>query len=397
MSSFTIKKTSISNSRSASTSSSSGDRYNNNRCSDPSSIISINQTTNRRQSPSPAAIVSKSKPTKNNQGNLSGLIKKFIMEKKKPKPSVDLVIATDTIVDDLKNKTSSRTTRTNGNGFGGLLHNKLLFGGNSSSKGKNSIENKNKKDKLLLTEVNANTRSLGMVLRSERELLCQNKEQQIEITDLKLMLYNKNAEIDKLKDLCLKQREEIKELKSAILFPDVMSTQSQGLLEKQNYELKEAKQIIPTLQRQVTSLTDQLQCLAEDLAEVKADKYSVMGSYDNLVKSSQRTPTYEQEEATNSLDFSSGDRSTPGSPDDMFLNDLNPCLTPYIKSKSKEFEAMEYHSPPYNNARSREIDFGFNGEKLSEGSTDKKHGYLGNSFGCRSGENKYTYGNHIHY
>lgn len=75
-------------------------------------------------------------------------------------------------------------------------------------------------------------------------------------------------QVEKLKDLCLKQREEMKSLKSAILFPDVMSTQLQGLLEKQDSELKQTKQIIPTLQRQVTSLTDQLQCLAEDLAEV---------------------------------------------------------------------------------------------------------------------------------
>lgn len=34
-------------------------------------------------------------------------------------------------------------------------------------------------------------------------------------------------------------------------------------------------------------------------------------------------------------ELSSGERTTPGSPDDMFLNDLNPCLTPYAKSKSK--------------------------------------------------------------
>lgn len=74
--------------------------------------------------------------------------------------------------------------------------------------------------------------------------------------------------MDKLKDLCLKQREEIKSLKSAILFPDVMNSQLQELLEKQGSELKQAKQVIPNLQRQVTSLTGQLQCLAEDLAEV---------------------------------------------------------------------------------------------------------------------------------
>lgn len=71
-----------------------------------------------------------------------------------------------------------------------------------------------------------------------------------------------------MKDLCLKQREEIKSLKNAILFPDVMNSQLQELLEKQGSELKQAKQLIPTLQRQVTSLTGQLQCLAEDVAEV---------------------------------------------------------------------------------------------------------------------------------
>lgn len=71
-----------------------------------------------------------------------------------------------------------------------------------------------------------------------------------------------------MKDLCLKQKEEIKALKDAILFPDVMNSQLQELLEKQGFELKKANQVIPTLQEQVTSLTGQLQCLAEDLAEV---------------------------------------------------------------------------------------------------------------------------------
>ena len=66
----------------------------------------------------------------------------------------------------------------------------------------------------------------------------------------------------------MKQREEIKSLKSAILFPDVMNSQLQELLEKQGSELKQAKQVIPALQQQVSSLTGQLQSLAEDLAEV---------------------------------------------------------------------------------------------------------------------------------
>lgn len=78
--------------------------------------------------------------------------------------------------------------------------------------------------------------------------------------------------MEKLKDLCLKQREEIKALKSAVLFPEDINSQLQDILEKQGSELKQAKQLIPTLQRQVTSLTGQLQCLAEDLAEVIMSK-----------------------------------------------------------------------------------------------------------------------------
>lgn len=76
------------------------------------------------------------------------------------------------------------------------------------------------------------------------------------------------SQVEKLKDLCLNQREEIKALKSAILFPDVMNSQLNELVEKQGSELRQAKQVIPALQKQVTSLTGQLQCLAEDLAEV---------------------------------------------------------------------------------------------------------------------------------
>lgn len=68
--------------------------------------------------------------------------------------------------------------------------------------------------------------------------------------------------------MCLKQREEIKALKDAILFPDVINSQLQDLLEEQDFELKQAKHVIPNLQNQVISLTGQLQCLAEDLAEV---------------------------------------------------------------------------------------------------------------------------------
>lgn len=78
-------------------------------------------------------------------------------------------------------------------------------------------------------------------------------------------------QVEKLKDLCLKQREEIKYLKDAILFPDVMNSQLQDLLQKQGLELKQAKQAVPSLQKQVSSLTNQLQCLAQGLAEVSID------------------------------------------------------------------------------------------------------------------------------
>ena len=70
----------------------------------------------------------------------------------------------------------------------------------------------------------------------------------------------------------MKQREEIRSLKNAILFPDVMNSQLQELVEKQGSELKQANQLIPSLQKQVTSLTGQLQCLAYDLAEVTLRK-----------------------------------------------------------------------------------------------------------------------------
>lgn len=93
-------------------------------------------------------------------------------------------------------------------------------------------------------------------------------------------------QVEKLKDLCLKQREEIKSLKSAILFPDVMNSHLQDLLDKQGSELKQAKQLIPTLQKQVTSLTGQLQCLAEDLAEVLLQSllYSIQFCYSSILR-----------------------------------------------------------------------------------------------------------------
>ncbi|XP_010252734.1 PREDICTED: uncharacterized protein LOC104594226 [Nelumbo nucifera] len=359
---------------------------------------------NRRGSPDPVSmaenssrILSKTKcsdlalPKVKNEQNLSAMVKKFMEKRSMPKTGsnkTQLIIPADFIAEDLK-KTGAK-----GSTFSALPR-KLFQKGSSAT---HRIEAK------ALTEVKSNTRTLAMVLRSERELLTQNKEYEMEISELKLMLEEKNREVEKLKDLCLKQREEIKSLKSAILFPDVMNSQLQELLEKQGSELKQAKQLIPTLQRQVTSLTGQLQILAEDLAEVKADKFAARACFEGHVNSP-KTPSYDQQ-AANSLEYSSGDSITPGSPDDMLLKDLNPCLTPYYSMmKSKEFEMRGYNSPPEETFESdiqvwEENAVGFQGEKLSKSSEYCQRPRLGSTAALaarRSDENKCTNGKPMHH
>ncbi|XP_068317236.1 uncharacterized protein [Pyrus communis] len=333
--------------------------------------------------------------SKTSDPNISTMVKKF-MEKRstskaKPINPTGLVIPSDLIAGGLKKPAK------NGSGSNFAALGRKLFG-----KGAGTTSSDKKKEVKALTEVKGNTRTLAMVLRSERELLNLNKEQEVEIVELKLMIQEKNREVDKLKDLCLKQREEIKSLKSAILFPDVMNSQLQELLEKQGSELKQAKQVIPNLQRQVCSLTGQLQCLAEDLAEVKADKGSVRACF-RRDDTSPSTPTYDDKEYSNSHEFSSGEPASPGSPDDMFLKDLNPCLTPFPKTKSKEFDEMGYNST-YRHDESlseKNMEFGFNScsRKLSKSSdrcqkteTESRIAQ-GNR---RSGDAKRTYGKQIH-
>uniref|UniRef100_A0A6N2K0R6 Uncharacterized protein n=1 Tax=Salix viminalis TaxID=40686 RepID=A0A6N2K0R6_SALVM len=298
--------------------------------SDPSSSteLSYKHLTSRAIVESKPAYLSKIKVKNNgNDHNLSTMVKK-LMEKKSVSSTsskgssskcAGLVIPSDLIAEDLKK------TARKGTGFMGLQ--RKLFG----------KENKKEmKGVKALTEakVKGNTRTLAMVLKSERELLSANKEQELEIHKLKLMLEVKNKEVEKLKDLCLKQREETRSLKNLILFPDTMNSQLQELLEQQGSELNQAKQLIPTLQRQVTSLTGQLQYLAEDLAEVKADKYP--RACIHYPGSSPGTPSHDHEETANSLEFSSCDGATRGSPDDMLLKDLNPCLTPYFAEKKSK-------------------------------------------------------------
>ncbi|CAB4275622.1 unnamed protein product [Prunus armeniaca] len=354
--------------------------------SDPSSSTELKLPTSSR-----AVVKSKA-----SDPNIATMMKKF-MEKRstskaKPIKATGLVIPSDLIAGDLKN------TARNGTGSNLTALGRKLFG-----KGTGTTSSDKKKEVKALTEVKGNTRTLAMVLRSERELLNLNKEQEVEIAELKLMLQEKNREVDKLKDLCLKQREEIKSLKNAILFPDVMNSQLQEMLEKQGSELKQAKQVIPNLQRQVTSLTGQLQCLAEDLAEVKADKCSVRARFQRD-DSSPKTPTYDDNEPSNSVEFSSGDPTSPGSPDDMFLKDLNPCLTPYYaKTKSKEFDEMGYDSPygHHESLSQNKMEFGFNfcAKKLSKSSDCSQKSEAESRIAQanrRLGDGRRTYGKQIH-
>ncbi|KZV51241.1 hypothetical protein F511_05898 [Dorcoceras hygrometricum] len=288
------------------------------------------------------------------QFNITSMVKKLVESKKTRSFSRDtkFVVAADCLADDLK-RNAKRDTGLSG------LHKKLFKG---SSAGPKRGEESSRK---ALTEVKENTRTLAMdqalttrpkaiAFSQGATLFLYNvaaqsapiiphgqpdqaaQRQQLDVRELPTW---SPIPVEKLKDLCLKQREEIKYLKNAILFPDVNNSQLQDLLEKQGTELKQAKQLIPNLQRQITSLTGQLQYLAEDLAEVKANKYSLQGLSDDHF-SSPRTPSYDQEDTANYLfdqEFSSGDYTTPRSVDDMFLKNINPCLTPcYSKTKSKD-------------------------------------------------------------
>ena len=106
------------------------------------------------------------------------------MEKKPSSSSskaVKMVIPSDVIAEDLK-KTARKGTSFKG------LHKKLFGAGNETT----AFESKKKKEVKALTEVKENTRTLAMVLRSERELLGMNKEQEMEISQLKFMLEEKS-------------------------------------------------------------------------------------------------------------------------------------------------------------------------------------------------------------
>lgn len=129
-----------------------------------------------------------------NEQNLSALVKRFVETRYRSKPNAGavanrtaLVIPADLIAEDLK-----KTTRKAATNFT-ALHRKMFSKGSGSSVG-----GFREKKKAVLTEVKANTRTLAMVLRSERELLSQNKEMEEEISELKSILEHKINEVCRL-------------------------------------------------------------------------------------------------------------------------------------------------------------------------------------------------------
>jgi hypothetical protein len=72
----------------------------------------------------------------------------------------------------------------------------------------------------------------------------------MKIAALRLQLENKDREVERLKDLCLWQREEIRTLKDVVLFLHV-----EPELEP-NHRLRD----------DISTLTNQIQCLAQELA-----------------------------------------------------------------------------------------------------------------------------------
>ncbi|KAL5209918.1 hypothetical protein ABZP36_005541 [Zizania latifolia] len=237
-------------------------------------------------------------PTQQPQhGNLGSVLRRLISMDKKPTKNLPVLPAAGAV-------------KNGGGGKLPVLSRKLFQKGASEGK------------KKALTEVRngGNTRTLAMVLRSERELLTQSKEQEDEIAALRLQLEQKDREVERLKDLCLRQREEIRTLKDAVLFPDSQPDRH--------------------LRDEISTLTGQIQCLAEELAQVKAEKHTPRSCFDGEYCSSPTTPVLNEETAL-SLECSIGEEDTPnyGSPDEMFVKDLNPCLTPCIsKSKSEVYE-----------------------------------------------------------
>nr|CAB3493217.1 unnamed protein product [Digitaria exilis] len=252
-------------------------------------------------------------------GNLGSVLRRLIsMDKKPPSAKGHLPLPPAAAA-------AAAAAKNNGGGKLPGLSRKLFQKGSSTDAAA-------KKTKAL-TDVknggnNANTRTLAMVLRSERELLSQSKAQEDEIAALRLQLENKDREVERLKDLCLRQREEIRTLKDAVLFPDAETEPEPDR----------------RLRDEISTLTDQIQCLAQELAQARSLPRSLrvfLASTPRWSNSNAPQPgvSLSAGKGRKSLrkECSIGEAETPncGSPDEMFSKDLNPCLTPCIfKSKS---------------------------------------------------------------
>lgn len=113
--------------------------------------------------------------------NFGSMVKKLMEKRSNPKlgsaDRVALVVPADVIAEDLK---------------------KGAKGSHLSALSRKLYRNSGTVDQTAakaLTEVKTNTRTLAMVLRSERELLAQNKEYEAEISELRLLMEEKNLEV----------------------------------------------------------------------------------------------------------------------------------------------------------------------------------------------------------
>lgn len=79
----------------------------------------------------------------------------------------------------------------------------------------------------------------------------------VKIAALRLQLENKDREVERLKDLCLRQREEIRTLKDVVLFLHVEPEPDRRLRDD------------------ISTLTDQIQCLAQELAQVRSSPVTI--------------------------------------------------------------------------------------------------------------------------
>jgi hypothetical protein len=81
----------------------------------------------------------------------------------------------------------------------------------------------------------------------------------VNIAVLRLQLENKDREVERLKDLCLRHWEEIRTLKDVVLFLHVEPEPEPDR----------------RLRDDISTLTDQIQCLAQELAQVRSSPVTI--------------------------------------------------------------------------------------------------------------------------